>query len=49
MKHEIIQRLLDKMQITAEEAMVLLVTEKEYISYPLYNPYPYNPLITYIT
>lgn len=56
-KSEIVERLLNEKQITAEEAVVLLTGEKEYVyhfpqpiypSYPNYwyvNPFPYT--ITY--
>jgi len=38
-KAKIVQRLLDKGQITAEEAVVLL--QNETVSIPMYNPNPY--------
>jgi len=38
-KASIVQRLLDKKQITAEEAVVLL--KDETINIPMYTPYPY--------
>jgi hypothetical protein len=38
-KASIVQRLLDKKQITAEEAVVLL--KNETINIPMYTPYPY--------
>lgn len=47
-KAQIVQRLLEEKQINAEEAVILLMSDKEYItvpSHPLqpFNPYPYNP------
>jgi len=53
-KAQIVQELLEKDQITAEDAVVLLMgsaKEKEYIyvpqPYPFipHNPYPYDPII----
>lgn len=40
-KIDIIQKLLDKRQITAKEALTLM--EKEYVYYP-YQYYPYQPI-----
>ena len=42
-KAQIVQRLLENEQINAEEAVILLMSEKEYVSIP--NPYspPYHP------
>lgn len=42
---QIIQELLDKKAITAEEAVTLLTPEKEYVYVPQYpiNPYPLSP------
>lgn len=42
-KAEIVQRLLDAKQIDAEEAVVLLIQDKEI----QFIPYPYNPLPFY--
>jgi len=43
-KAEIVQKLLDKKQITAEEAVVLLTNENfNGITYIPYNPNPYFP------
>jgi hypothetical protein len=54
-KAQIVQRLLEEKQINAEEAVILLMSDKEYITLPShphqpqqpFNPYPYNPWITY--
>jgi hypothetical protein len=58
-KAQIVQRLLEEKQINAEEAVTLLMSDKEYITVPPqlpqpqqpYNPYPYippnGPWITY--
>ena len=50
-KSEIIQRLLDEKHISVEEAMTLIMSEKEYIQVPMpQNPnpwYPNNPLSPY--
>lgn len=54
-KSEIIQRLLDKKHISVEEAMTLMMSEKEtqYIQVPIpQNPNPWhpnNPFIPYYT
>lgn len=42
---EIVQELLDKKLITAEDAVVLLMnsSEKEYVYVPVYPAAPYNP------
>lgn len=47
-KAEIVQRLLEAKQIDAEEAVVLLIQDKEvqFVPYP-YNPLPYNPYPVY--
>lgn len=47
-KAQIVQRLLEEKQINAEEAVILLMSDKEYITVPShpqqpFNPYPYNP------
>ena len=43
-KASIVQRLLDKKQITAEEAVVLLKEETTPpVTYPVYTPNPYFP------
>lgn len=58
-KAQIVQRLLEEKQINAEEAVILLMSDKEYITVPSYphqpqqpfNPYPnvppYGPWTTY--
>lgn len=47
MKTQIIQKLLDERHITAEEALILLKVEKEYVYYPYYpNYYPATPVWT---
>lgn len=46
-KSEIIQRLLDEKSINVEEAMILMMTEKEYVyipNYPTYPTYPTAPI-----
>lgn len=47
-KTEIVQRLLDAKQIDAEEAVILLMQDKEIQFVPYYpqpyNPYPYYPI-----
>lgn len=55
-KAEIVQRLLDESKITAEEAVVLLMSEKikEYVYLPNPEPLPYVhpwgwPVVTYGT
>lgn len=45
-KAEIVQELLNEEKITAEDAVVLLMSDKsnkEYIFIPSYPNYPYNP------
>lgn len=46
-KAQIVQELLEKHQITAEDAVVLLMAEREYIyipsPYPSPSPIPYQP------
>lgn len=44
-KAQIVQRLLDEKKIDAEEAVVLLMSEKEFIPYP--QPYPIYPVSPY--
>lgn len=58
-KAQIVQRLLEEKQIKAEEAVILLMSDKEYITVPShphqpqqpFNPYPnfppYGPWTTY--
>lgn len=49
-KIQIIQQLLDDRKINAEEAMILMQTEKEYVYIPNYVPYaPFyvNPVPAY--
>lgn len=41
-KAEIVQELLDKSQITAEEAVTLLIGTKEYVYIPAYPVLPYQ-------
>lgn len=47
-KTDIIQKLLDERKITVQEAMLLMETEKEYISVPTPtpNPQPYQVPVT---
>lgn len=49
-KTDIIQKLLDERKITVQEAMLLMETEKEYISVPTPtpspNPQPYHVPVT---
>lgn len=45
-KADIIQKLLDERKITVQEAMLLMETEKEYISVPAPNPQPYQVPVT---
>lgn len=47
-KADIIQKLLDERKITVQEAMLLIETEKEYISVPTTtpNPQPYHVPVT---
>jgi hypothetical protein len=46
-KAQIVQELLDKRYITAEDAVVLLSPDKEYIYLPQPEPvYPWNPYVT---
>lgn len=40
-KCEIVQKLLDEKKITAEDAVILLMGEKEYVYIP--HPYPASP------
>lgn len=46
-KHEIIERLLEAKHITVQEAMVLMETEKEYITTSPTIPNPYPPVVPY--
>lgn len=42
-KCEIVQALLDEKKITAEDAVILLMGEKEYVYIPSPQPYPVSP------
>lgn len=44
-KTKIIERLLEKGHITAEEAVVLLTKEVQYVYSQVYPWYPYNPYV----
>lgn len=46
-KAQIVQDLLNEDKITAEDAVVLLTKEKEYIAVPQQPSFPYNPVFPY--
>lgn len=46
-KIQIIQQLLDDRKINAEEALILMQTEKEYVYIPNYTPFYVNPVPAY--
>ena len=50
-KADIVQRLLEEKHITAEEAVTLLMTEKEIVTMPkpqIPYPYPWTPTYPYV-